>query len=86
MAALPPMEPSAFTPPTTKEHGVSVSSLNPYLTFNGTCEAAFKSYAKALGGTIEAMIPGSHPRARTSPAELAQKGSIMRAWTSADTS
>jgi PhnB protein len=31
--------------------------LNPYLTFNGQCEAAFKFYEKALGGKIEAMIP-----------------------------
>jgi PhnB protein len=31
--------------------------LNPYLTFNGQCEAAFKFYEKVLGGKIEAMIP-----------------------------
>jgi PhnB protein len=31
--------------------------LNPYLTFNGTCETAFKFYAQVLGGKIEAMIP-----------------------------
>ena len=31
--------------------------LNPYLTFNGNCEAAFKFYAKVLGGKIEAMMP-----------------------------
>ena len=24
--------------------------LNPYLTFNGQCEAAFKFYEKCLGG------------------------------------
>ncbi len=30
--------------------------LNPYLTFNGNCEAAFKFYEKALGGKIAAMI------------------------------
>ncbi|HXA64294.1 MAG TPA: VOC family protein [Bryobacteraceae bacterium] len=30
--------------------------LNPYLTFNGQCEAAFKFYEKCLGGKIEAMI------------------------------
>ena len=30
--------------------------LNPYLTFNGQCEAAFKFYAQSLGGKIEAMF------------------------------
>jgi PhnB protein len=31
--------------------------LNPYLLFNGDCEAAFQFYEKCLGGKIEAMIP-----------------------------
>jgi PhnB protein len=31
--------------------------LNPYLVFNGECEAAFKFYAECLGGEIEAMMP-----------------------------
>src|SRR5579864_467610 len=30
--------------------------LNPYLTFNGRCEAAFKFYAGCLGGKIEMMM------------------------------
>ena len=30
--------------------------LNPYLTFNGQCEPAFKFYEKVLGGKIEAML------------------------------
>ena len=30
--------------------------LNPYLMFNGNCEAAFKFYEKVLGGKIEAML------------------------------
>jgi len=30
--------------------------LNPYLTFNGQCEAAFKFYEQCLGGKIVAMI------------------------------
>jgi len=30
--------------------------LNPYLTFDGRCEDAFKFYAKVLGGEIVAMI------------------------------
>src|SRR5437588_11283852 len=31
--------------------------LNPYLSFDGNCEAAFKFYEKALGGKIVAMMP-----------------------------
>jgi PhnB protein len=30
--------------------------LNPYLLFNGQCEAAFKFYEKCLGGKIEVMM------------------------------
>jgi PhnB protein len=30
--------------------------LNPYLTFNGQCEAAFKFYEECLGGKIVAMV------------------------------
>jgi PhnB protein len=30
--------------------------MNPYLTFDGNCEEAFKTYAKILGGKIEAML------------------------------
>jgi PhnB protein len=30
--------------------------LNPYLFFNGQCEAAFKFYEKCLGGKITMMI------------------------------
>ncbi len=30
--------------------------LNPYLTFNGQCETAFKFYEQCLGGKIEAMV------------------------------
>ncbi|MEX2113709.1 MAG: VOC family protein [Pirellulales bacterium] len=32
-------------------------SVNPYLTFNGDCELAFKFYEKCLGGKIEMMVP-----------------------------
>jgi len=43
--------------------------LNPYLMFDGRCEAAFKFYEKVLGGKIEAMMTyGSSPMAeQTSP-------------------
>jgi PhnB protein len=30
--------------------------INPYLFYNGNCEAAFRFYAKVLGGTIDAML------------------------------
>lgn len=44
--------------------------LNPYLTFDGHCEAAFKFYAQCLGGTIEAMFPfeGSPMSEQVAPA------------------
>lgn len=38
--------------------------LNPYLVFEGTCEEAFKTYAKVLGGEIVAMM-----QAEGTPAE-----------------
>jgi PhnB protein len=38
--------------------------LNPYLLFNGQCEAAFKFYAQVLGGKIETMMThGDSPMA-----------------------
>jgi PhnB protein len=30
--------------------------VNPYLFYNGNCEAAFKFYVRVLGGEIEAML------------------------------
>jgi PhnB protein len=48
--------------------------LNPYLIFNGTCEAAFKFYAQCLGGKIEAMMPHEGtPAAEHVPAEWRKK-------------
>lgn len=31
--------------------------MNPYLSFEGNCEEAFKAYERILGGKIEAMMP-----------------------------
>ena len=31
--------------------------VNPYLFYNGNCEAALKYYQKVLGAKIEAMMP-----------------------------
>ena len=52
--------------------------VNPYLFYNGNCEAAFKHYAKVLGGEIEAMMPHEGtPAADHVPAEWQKK--IMHA-------
>ena len=52
--------------------------LNPYLTFNGQCETAFKFYAKVLGGKIEAMMTyGGSPMAEQTRSEWRNK--IMHA-------
>ena len=52
--------------------------LNPYLTFDGRCEEAFKFYEKVLGGKIKAMMTfeGS-PAAENAPPEWLKK--IMHA-------
>jgi PhnB protein len=48
--------------------------LNPYLTFNGTCEEAFKAYEKILGGEIVAMMPHEGtPAEGNVPAEWRKK-------------
>jgi PhnB protein len=52
--------------------------LNPYLTFGGQCEAAFRFYEKVLGGKIEAMMPHEGtPAAEHVPPEWRSK--IMHA-------
>ena len=51
--------------------------LNPYLTFNGQCEAAFNFYEKVLGGKIEAMPYEGSPMAEQVPPEWRSK--IMHA-------
>ena len=52
--------------------------LNPYLSFKGQCEAAFKFYERVLGGKIEAMMTfGGSPMADQTPAEWRNK--IMHA-------
>jgi PhnB protein len=45
--------------------------INPYLNFNGQCEAALKFYEKSLGGKIVFKITyGESPMAKETPAEL----------------
>ena len=48
--------------------------LNPYLLFNGQCEAAFKFYEKCLGGKIEVMLThAGTPAEEHVPAEWRDK-------------
>ncbi len=48
--------------------------VNPYLNFNGNCEAALKFYQKVLGAKIEAMFPfGEGPPEMKMPAEWKDK-------------
>jgi PhnB protein len=52
--------------------------VNPYLNFNGQCEAAFKFYAASLGAKIEMMMPHEGtPAAEHVPPEWRKK--IMHA-------
>lgn len=52
--------------------------LNPYLSFNGQCEAAFKFYEQCLGGQIEGMMRwGESPMAEQVSPEWRNK--IMHA-------
>jgi len=48
--------------------------MNPYLTFNGNCEAAFKFYQNKLGAELEFMMPfeGS-PMAEQVPVDYRNK-------------
>jgi PhnB protein len=53
---------------TTKSN--PIQAVNPYLIFDGQCEAAFKFYEQCLGGKIEAMITnGNSPIADDVPVE-----------------
>jgi PhnB protein len=48
--------------------------LNPYLVFNGQCEAAFKFYEECLGGKIQTMMTwGDSPMAAQVPSEWRDK-------------
>ena len=48
--------------------------LNPYLSFNGQCEAAFKFYQQCLGGNIQTIMTwGESPMADQVPSEWRDK-------------
>jgi len=52
--------------------------LNPYLHFNGQCEAAFRFYEKCLGGKITMMMThADSPMAEKTPPE--RRGKIIHA-------
>ncbi|MFZ0425485.1 MAG: VOC family protein [Xanthobacteraceae bacterium] len=52
--------------------------MNPYLGFDGKCEAAFKFYEKVFGGKIVMMMKyGDSPMAGKTPPEL--KDNVMHA-------
>jgi len=52
--------------------------LNPYLMFDGQCEAAFRFYEQCFGGKLEAMLPYSDsPECGDIPAEYRSR--IMHA-------
>ena len=57
--------------------------INPYLFFDSNCEAAFKHYAKVLGGKIELMLRNSEgpPEMESAPD---RKDKIMHARMSFD--
>ena len=48
--------------------------LNPYVFYNGNCEAAFKHYEKTLGGKIEVLLRNEQaPPEMPTPPERKQK-------------
>jgi PhnB protein len=52
--------------------------LNPYLFYNGNCEAAFKFYEKTLGGKIELLLRNTDAPADM-PAPPERKNQVMHA-------
>ena len=52
-------------------------TLNPYLVFNGQCEAAFKFYERCLGGKIDLVKHAGTPAEEHVPPEWRDK--IMHA-------
>jgi PhnB protein len=57
--------------------------VNPYLFYNGNCEAALKYYEKVLGAEIEAMMTWADAPAEMT-ASLELKNKIMHARLSID--
>lgn len=53
--------------------------LNPYLFFNGQCEAAFKFYEQCLGGKITAMMTYAESPESSMPVTPEWSNKIMHA-------
>jgi PhnB protein len=52
--------------------------VNPYIFYNGNCEAAFKYYERALGATIEALMTWKDAPPDRRPT-AGQDGKVMHA-------
>src|SRR3979409_2136473 len=71
-AALPPGNAEAERTHNPKERTMQV---NPYLFYNGNCEAALKYYQKVLGAKIDAMLTyEGGPDEMQIPADYKNKG------------
>ena len=57
--------------------------LNPYLSFNGQCEAAFKFYAQCLSGSIEFIVT-YESRAKEYPVPAEWREKILHATLKVD--
>ena len=57
--------------------------VNPYLFYNGNCEAAFKFYEKVLGARVELMLRNEEA-AESMPTPPERKKKIMHARISID--
>ncbi len=54
--------------------------MNPYLMFDGDCEAAFTFYAECFGGRIEAMERYGDGRSAMARSPLRPTRSCMPVW------
>jgi PhnB protein len=53
---------------------VGVRAVQPHLVFNGDCEAAFRLYERAFGGTELRLVRyGETPMSKAAPADGAEK-------------
>jgi PhnB protein len=66
----------SFGLPNPRE-GATMSELNAYLIFDGTCAQAMRFYERTLGGTLEMMTLGQSPIAAQTPPGSADR--ILRA-------
>jgi PhnB protein len=62
----------------TNDKGADSMELSPYLSFNGSCEEAFRVYERVLGGRIESLFTfGDSPAKDQVPPDWA--GKVMHA-------